>query len=404
MMAGLHPRQKGSRHRYGYRMILPMTVSMSPSTPRSVVYLDANATEPLRPGAALAMVDAARLVGNPSSVHAAGRAARALLEEARGTVAQALGVAPLNCVFTSGGTEANVLAMQGLGAGRRFLVGRTEHDAVRKGMPAGVATEWLEVDANGQVRLDLLEQALAQPDAPPAFVCLMLANNETGVLHPMAEIVRLCQRYGAHVHVDAVQAAGRMALAVEDQGFDSLACSGHKMGGPKGAGALLLRGPAPARLAPVFEGGGQEQGRRGGTQALPAIAGLAAALAESLAQPGTSAPLRDQLEQAAMAHGAVVCGGQAPRLANTSCLALPGRGAQGQLMRLDLDGLCVSAGSACSSGKVAFSHVLDAMGLGPLAGQAIRVSLPWNVTEADVQHFIQAYARLAAAPAPAALV
>lgn len=361
------------------------------------VYLDANATEPLRPAARAAMLDAAELTGNPSSVHQAGRRARAVLEEARNTVARRLGVAPLNCVFTSGGTEANVLAMHGLGQGRRFLVGRTEHDAVRKGVPDGADVTWLEVDGSGQVRLDLLEAALGADDSP-AFVCLMLANNETGVLHPVAEVARLCRQHGAHLHVDAVQAAGRMELNVEESGVDSLACSGHKMGGPKGAGVLLLRGPAPRPLAPLFEGGGQEQGRRGGTQPLPAIAGLAAALCDALDNPRDLAPLRNRLEQAACAAGAVACGAQAPRLGNTASLALPGRRAQGQLMRLDLDGICVSAGSACSSGKVAFSHVLDAMGLGDLAGQAIRVSLPWNVQEADVDRFVQAYARMAAGP------
>lgn len=359
------------------------------------VYLDANATEPLRPKARAAMLEAADVTGNPSSVHQAGRRARALLEEARNTLASRMDVAPLNCVFTAGGTEANVLAMHGLGQGRRFLVGRTEHDAVRKGMPDGADVGWLEVDTHGQVRLDLLEAAL-HAGSTPAFVCLMLANNETGVLHPLDEVARLCRQYGAHLHVDAVQAAGRMELSVEQCGADSLACSGHKMGGPKGAGALLLRGPAPRPLAPLFEGGGQEQGRRGGTQPLPAIAGLVAALCDGLDNPRDLAPLRNRLEQAACAAGAVVCGAGAPRLGNTASLALAGRRAQGQLMRLDLDGVCVSAGSACSSGKVAFSHVLDAMGLGELAGQAIRVSLPWNTQEADVERFVQSYTRMAA--------
>lgn len=254
------------------------------SSGSDVVYLDANATEPLRPQAREALLEAADLTGNPSSVHRAGRKARALLEQARNTVARYLDVAPLNCIFTSGGTEANVLAMRGLGQGRRFLIGRTEHDAVRKGAPEDAHVAWLDVDANGQVRLDKLEQVLAQ-DETPAFVCLMLANNETGVLHPIDDVVLLCRKYGAHLHVDAVQAAGRLPLSVEKSGIDSLACSGHKMGGPKGAGALLLRGPAPARVLPIFEGGGQEQGRRGGTPPLPAIAGLAAALGAALEQP-----------------------------------------------------------------------------------------------------------------------
>lgn len=366
------------------------------------VYLDANATEPLRPSAATAMLEAAALAGNPSSVHAQGRKARALLEDARAVIARRLDADPLNCVFTSGGTEANVLALHGFAPGRRILVGRTEHDAVRRGASEGAALEWLEVDASGQVRLDLLEETLARPHALPALVCLMLANNETGVLHPMAEVARLCARYGAHLHGDAVQAVGRIDVALHAGGFGSLACSGHKLGGPKGAGALLLAGPAPRALAPLFVGGGQEQGRRGGTQALPAIAGMARALEEALDTPADHAPLRDRLEQAARDAGAVVCGGAAPRLANTSCLALPGLRAQGQLMRLDLEGFCVSAGSACSSGKVASSHVLEAMGLEELAGQAIRVSLPWNVRPGDVERFATAYTRLAAGRAQGA--
>ncbi|QHM91548.1 cysteine desulfurase family protein [Acetobacter pasteurianus] len=373
------------------------------SSGSGMVYLDANATEPLRPQAREALLETADLTGNPSSVHRAGRKARALLEQARNTVARYLDVAPLNCIFTSGGTEANVLAMRGLGQGRRFLIGRTEHDAVRKGAPEGAQVVWLDVDANGQVQLDKLEQALAQ-DETSAFVCLMLANNETGVLHPIDDVVLLCRKYGAHLHVDAVQAAGRLPLSVEQSGIDSLACSGHKMGGPKGAGALLLRGPAPARVLPIFEGGGQEQGRRGGTPPLPAIAGLAAALGAALEQPRDLAPLRNSIEQVAVAAGAKVFGADVPRLNNTTSLALPGKRAQAQLMRLDLDGICVSAGSACSSGKVAFSHVLEAMGAGDLAGQALRVSLPWNVTEQDVARFIESYTRMAQSPAAIGLV
>lgn len=364
-----------------------------------VVYLDANATEPLRPQAREALIEAATLTGNPSSVHKAGRLARAVLETARDDVAQMFDVAPLNCIFTSGGTEANVLAMHGLSHGHRFLVGATEHDAVRKGVPEGAPCQILPVKMDGQLDLDALEQALAQ-DEIPAFVCVMLANNETGVLHPMTDIAATCRKYGAHLHIDAVQAAGRMAFSVATTGANSLAISGHKIGGPKGAGALLLAGPAPARVSPLFEGGGQEQGRRGGTQPLPAIAGLSAALKAAMETPRDLNSLRNKLEQAAVSAGAVVCGGAAPRLGNTSSLALPGRQAQGQLMRLDLANVCVSAGSACSSGKVAFSHVLQAMGLEDLAGQAIRVSLPWNVEEADIDKFIQAYAGMAQSASP----
>ncbi|MBS0960686.1 MULTISPECIES: cysteine desulfurase family protein [Acetobacter] len=371
-------------------------VSTSAGSPQRqpIIYLDANATEPLRPEARDAFLEAAELTGNPSSVHRAGRMARAMLEQARDDVAQAFEVAPLNCIFTSGGTEANVLAMHGLSAGRRFLVGATEHDAVRKGFPEGADVTWLAVEKDGTVSLAGLEQALNASDTP-AFVCLMLANNETGVLHPITDIATLCQRYGAHLHVDGVQAAGRIAFSVTASGVNSFALSGHKTGGPKGAGALLLAGPAPGRVLPLFEGGGQEQGRRGGTQPLPAIAGMAAALRTALQTPRNLSPLRDRIEHAACAVGAVVSGAQAPRLHNTSSLILPGRLAQEQLMRLDLEGICVSAGSACSSGKVAFSHVLQAMGFEAQAGQALRVSLPWNVQEEDVTRFIQVYENMA---------
>lgn len=371
----------------------------SVSQPR-VVYLDANATEPLRPQARNAMLEAAELTGNPSSVHRAGRMARALLEQARDDIAQAFDVAPLNCIFTSGGTEANVLAMQGLGRGKHFFIGATEHDAVRKGAPDGSEVTELPVARSGQIQLDTLEQALIQA-GEQAFVCLMLANNETGVLHPIAEVAALCRQYGAHLHVDGVQAAGRMVFSVAASGVNSFALSGHKMGGPKGAGALLLSGPAPARVHPLLEGGGQEQGRRGGTQPLPAIAGLAAALKASLETPRDLSPFRDRIEHAAHAVGAQSCGAQAPRLGNTTSLVLPGRKAQAQLMRLDLAHVCVSAGSACSSGKVAYSHVLQAMGLGQQAGEAIRVSLPWNVQEEDIHHFIQSYEQMARSNMPA---
>lgn len=348
-------------------------------------YLDANATEPLRPEARAAALAAMDLVGNPSSVHAAGRAARAVLEAARRTVAARFGATPGGVVFTSGGTEADALAVAGPGQGRHLVIGATEHDAVRAAAPNAAV---LPVDGEGVARLEALEPLLA---AGPALLCLMLANNETGTIQPIGEAARLCRQHGTWLHVDAVQAAGRMPVDLEALGADSLAVSGHKLGGPKGAGALLL---APGRdVAALVAGGGQERGRRGGTPALPAIAGLAAAA--NAAAPGGIAVLRDQAEAAAVSAGATVLGGGAPRLPNTACLALPGVPAEAQVIALDLAGVQVSAGAACSSGKVARSHVLDAMGAGTLAGQAIRVSLPWNATEADVDAFAAAYAAMA---------
>ncbi|AZV39502.1 cysteine desulfurase [Komagataeibacter xylinus] len=358
-------------------------------------YLDANAAEPIRPQALEAMMQAAVVAGNPASVHRAGRAARAVLETAREDIAALFGGAAENCVFTSGGTEANMLAIAGQAAGRRVLVGASEHDAVR----AATQATTIAVRADGVLDLDALERMLANGQAP-ALVCAMLANNETGVINPVREIADLCHAHGALLHVDAVQAAGRIAFTLEGLGADSVAISGHKFGGPKGAGALLLAGARFHALPPLLAGGGQEQGRRGGTPALPAIAGMAAAARVAVAAMGVQADRlgawRDRIEAAAVAAGASACGAGAMRLANTTSLVLPGRRAQTQLIALDMAGYGVSAGAACSSGKVARSHVLEAMGLGAGAGCAIRVSLPWSVDEADVQGFINAYTAMAA--------
>ncbi|PYD49059.1 cysteine desulfurase family protein [Novacetimonas pomaceti] len=369
-------------------------------------YLDANASEPLRPEALEAMTAAARVGGNPSSVHRAGRAARAVMETAREEMAAIFGATAENCVMTSGGTEANVLAIDALGQGRPILYGATEHDAVR--MAASTrGGQVIPVDGRGVVRADALAAMLARAsgdasgnDAP--LVCVMLANNETGVIQPIAEIARLCRAHGARLHVDAVQAAGRMAVDLRELGADSMAVSAHKFGGPKGAGALVLAGDRFFALPPMLAGGGQEQGRRGGTPALPAIAGMAAALVATrrdCADPAYQARMagwRDDIDRMARGCGAVVCSGDAPRLPNTTCLVLPHRRAQTQLIALDMAGFCVSAGSACSSGKVARSHVLVAMGMDDLAGCAIRVSLPWSVTAEQVGAFMAAYADMAA--------
>ena len=359
-----------------------------PATRFPPVYLDANATEPLRPDARLAIAAALDVTGHPSSVHGAGRAARRIMEDARESLAARFGVRPAEVVFTSGGTEADALAIHALGSGRRLIIGATEHDAVRAA--ASDATV-LPVGRNGTAELEALASLLA--DGPPALVCLMLANNETGVIQPVADAARICARYGSWLHVDAVQAAGRITTDLRDLGADSMAISSHKLGGPAGAGALMLASEVSS-IAPLIAGGGQERGRRGGTPPVAVIAGFAAAAGAS-GDAEALATLRDRAEQAAVACGAVVCGGEAPRLPNTTSLALPGVRADAQVIALDLAGVAVSAGAACSSGKVAVSHVLQAMGLGPLAGEAIRVSLPWNATAADVDAFAAAYSRMA---------
>ena len=383
-------------------------------------YLDANATEPPRPEATAAMTAAFAVTGNPSSVHAAGRAARRVVEDARERIAGRFGARAQDLVFTSGGTEADVTAVHAFGAhafgthafgthafgthasgthasgthasgtGRPVLIGATEHDAIRAAVPLGIAI--LPVDRHGIADLDHLRRWLR--DNPRAFVCLMHANNETGAIQPIAEAAALCRAHGATLHVDAAQSAGRLPVDLRALGCHSLALSAHKMGGPAGIGALLLN-PEHSAIAPLIAGGGQELGRRGGTLALIAIAGFAAVCGPLTDQTAIEA-LRDRAERAAVACGAIVCGSGAPRLPNTLSIALPGVSASRQVIALDLDGIAVSAGAACSSGKVQTSHVLTAMGLGPLAGEAIRVSLPWNVTEAAIDAFAASYARMAA--------
>ena len=358
------------------------------SGPRSsaTAYLDANATEPLRPAAREAMLAAMALTGNPSSVHGAGRAARRVLEDARDVIARRFGgTAGGEVVFTSGGTEADALAIHALGHGRRLLIGATEHDAVRA---ARTDADIIPVDRDGRLDLGALAGML---EGGAALVCLMLANNETGTIQPVAEAAVLCRRVGARLHVDAVQAAGRIPVDLGALGADSLAVSSHKLGGPAGAGALLLAAgmAGPALIA----GGGQERGWRGGTPPVAVIAGFAAA---AQAPAGDLLPLRVAVERAVARSGGIVLGGP-DRLPNTVCVALPGVAAQTQVIKLDLAGVQVSAGAACSSGKVARSHVLDAMGLGALAGEAIRVSLPWNATATDVARFAEAYGSIAPA-------
>lgn len=349
-----------------------------------MIYLDANATEPLRPEARAAAIEAMDLPGNPASIHGPGRAARRLLETSRRAIAERFGAPVGGVVFTSGGTEADALAVAGLGHGRRLLIGATEHDAIRAASPASTM---IPVDPDGVADLLALERLLG--GGGPALVCLMLANNETGTLQPIQEAAVLCRRFDARLHVDAVPAAGRIPVDLAALGADSLALSGHKLGGPKGAGALLLADDG--HLAPLIAGGGQERGRRGGTPSLPAIAGFAAAA--QCALPDLLA-YRRAIERMAVDHGAILLGGP-DRLANTVCMALPGVRAETQVIALDLAGIAVSAGAACSSGKVSRSHVLDAMGCGDLAGEAIRVSLPWNVVPADVAAFEAAYAAMA---------
>ena len=343
-----------------------------------MLYLDANATESPRPEAIAAAAAAMALGGNPSSIHGQGRAARRLLENARDNLAARFGIAPADLIFTAGGTEANALALHGRGEGRRLLAGATEHAAVR-----AFPHQPIPVLPDGTLDLDALRTLL---DGPPALVAVMAANNETGVLHPLSEVAAWCRAHGALLHVDAVQAAGRIDLGDD---WDSLALSGHKLGGPMGAGALLLAPGTEPRA--MLAGGGQERGRRGGTEPLPAIAGMAAAAG---ATPRDLSGLRDAIEAGLPDH-IRIAGLGAPRLPNTTQIILPGVAAERQVLVLDQAGICVSAGAACSSGKVARSHVLEAMGFGADAGCGIRVSLPWDAPADAAARFLVAYRAMA---------
>ena len=362
----------------------------------SPIYLDYNATAPLKPAAKAAMIEAMELTGNPSSVHRFGRLARRVLEQSRAKVAALAGTAPAAIVFTSGGTEANGLALLGSGRQRAF-VSAIEHDSVRAAVrPLPHAGEIL-VTANGLVDLAALDRLLGS-DAGDAIVSVMLANNETGVVQPLAEVAALAHARGALVHCDAVQAAGKLALDMAALGVDLLTLSGHKIGGPAGVGALAVRDGLD--LLPLMVGGGQERRRRGGTENLTGIAGFGAAAEAAVGdvadQPRLAA-LRDRIEAGvrSLAPGARVFGADALRLANTSCLSMPGVASEIQVMAFDLAGVAVSAGAACSSGKVAASHVLRAMGVDEAAAaSAIRVSLGWRSGAADVEAFLRAWGEL----------
>jgi cysteine desulfurase len=358
------------------------------------VYLDHNATSPLKPAAKLAMLAAMETGGNASSVHHEGRAALGHLDSARERIAGAVGAIAPMVVLTSGGSEANNLAIKGAPV-ERLVVSAIEHPSVFEAAKAsGKPVELLPVDGNGIVALEALERILTS--GPKSLVSVMLANNETGVIEPVRDVVRIADRRGALVHTDAVQALGKLPINFGLLGVDMITLAAHKLGGPVGAGALIIRDGLA--IEALLHGGGQERRRRAGTENLPAIAGFAAIAGDMLTDVGN---LRGRLEAAL--YGAQIFGCEAERLPNTVCFAIPGIDAETMLMNLDLDGIAVSSGSACSSGKVAKSHVLAAMGVVPeLARGAIRVSLGWNTTVEDIDRFIAALSKLRARLQPRA--
>ena len=349
------------------------------------IYLDYNATAKVRPEAITAVGDALLRGGNPSSVHAAGRAARGAMEAARAEIAALVGAGSGNLTFTSGGTEASGMAIASAVASgvRRVIVGATEHDCVKaEAQDSGLPVEVWPVDAKGVADLDWLAERLA--DGPRALVCLMLANNETGVIQPVAAASVSTRAAGAWLHVDAVQAAGKIEIDFVASGADTLAISAHKIGGPQGVGALL--GREGVAVGSRQRGGGQERGKRGGTENGPGIAGFAAAARaarEDLSSLQRQTAWRDALAARMIGADAVVIGESAPRLPQTLCVATPDFAADIQVMSMDLAGVMISAGSACSSGKVKASAVVTSMGRDDLAPFAVRVSGGWGSTEAD---------------------
>ncbi|KUL96405.1 cysteine desulfurase [Bosea sp. WAO] len=383
-------------------------------------YLDHNATTPVRPAVAEAMLRALQTTGNPSSVHGEGRAARAAIEAAREQVAALCAAKTANVVFTSGGTEANatVLApgLSDCSGGRDcvrapvalLLHGATEHPCVRDGHRfAAGSVEAIPVDGDGLADLGWLAARLArhaeERPAERALVSLQLANNETGVIQPVAEAAAIARRHGALIHSDAVQAAGKVAIDIEALGVDILTLSAHKLGGPQGVGAIVFRTGALELADKPMRGGGQERGWRAGTENVVGIVGFGVAAAEAKAALASEAVrlagLRDALEVglAKLAPKTMVFGGKVARLPGTSAFATPGIKAETALIMLDLAGVALSSGSACSSGKVKRSHVLAAMGVDPaMSAGALRASLGWTTSGADIERFLVAYAKAVA--------
>ena len=369
------------------------------------VYLDWNATNPLRPEAREAMAAAWDLSGNPSSVHAEGRLARRWIEDARAAVAGAVGALPRNVVFTSGGTEANALALTpGLRRGsglpvERLLVSAIEHASVLAGgrFPRDTIGT-IGVTGAGLVDPDHLRATLAE--GPPALVSIMLANNETGALQPVQEAGEIVHDAGGLLHVDAIQAFGKIPFDINSIGADLVTLSAHKVGGPKGTGALILA-DGLLGLEPLLRGGGQERGHRAGTENVAGIAGFGAAVKAAMGALKTDAArlesLRNRIESGLrQTPSTIIFADQVPRLPNTTLFTVPGLKAETAVIGFDLADIAVSSGSACSSGKVQPSHVLEAMGLGPeLAKGGVRLSLGWSTTAADIDRCLEAWRKLA---------
>ncbi|MGE3622929.1 MAG: cysteine desulfurase family protein [Bdellovibrionales bacterium] len=358
-----------------------------------MIYLDYNAGAPVKPAVRAAMLEAMERQGNPSSVHRFGRVARRHMEEARAAVAAFVGVRPAQVVFTGGGTESNNMVLRGF-AGQNVIASAIEHDSVL----ANASSLRLPVTADGVIDLAKADEIL-KTLPPGSLVSVMLVNNETGVIQPVEEIARIARGHGHLVHTDAVQAAGRLPLDFASLGVDFLTLSAHKLGGPQGIGALIVADKKT--FAPLTTGGGQELGRRAGTENGAAISGFGIAVqlaADDLRDMPRIAAMRDDLQKRLEKLGrndVAVPGADAPRVGNTLCIAMRGVKSETQVIGMDLGGVAVSVGSACSSGKVKASHVLRAMGCaGDVAGSALRISLGWNTQDSDIDRCAEAWRSL----------
>lgn len=361
-------------------------MEMMSKTPTNTLYLDHNATTPVKPAVCEIMLQTMAFPGNASAIHKTGRDARRLIEDARSTLAQALNAGARDViVFTSGATEANNMVLQKC-AVERVIVSAIEHPSVLNAAPT--TRDIIPVLPSGLIDLDALEQMLVG-NTQQTLISVMLVNNETGVIQPLADVVRLAKKYGCLVHTDAVQAFGRLPLDLRHLGADFVTLSAHKMGGPQGVGALIICNCVA--LPPLLRGGNQEKNMRAGTENLAGIAGFAKAVRlMDIAAYSKLDVLRDDLENTLLAITPTlhIFGKDAPRVANTSMFSLQGISSETQLIALDLAGICVSNGSACSSGTVKASHVLQAMGANAtLAGSSLRVSLGWDTTPADIDRF-----------------
>jgi cysteine desulfurase len=359
------------------------------------IYLDYNANAPLYPEALEAMIRASSAVGSPSSVHCYGRDARKILEEARRSVANAVDAPLETLVFTSGASEANTMALSGYESeGCALWVSAVEHASVRN---VSSTITFIPVDQNGIIKIDALTQMLeARDTAKRVVIAVMAANNETGVIQPILEVAALCKQFGAYFHCDAVQALGRLPLSFRELGADTLALSAHKVGGPIGIGALIIR--EGLSLPSLIKGAGQERGRRAGTQNVMLAAGFAAGLACALRENwGDVSVLRDYMEARLreMVLNFLIFAQGSPRLPNTSAFVMPGVKNEVQVMGFDLEGIAVSAGSACSSGTLKPSTVLTAMGIEDAVAQtAIRVSLTPKTTRTEIDTFLKTFHKI----------